>query len=132
MPSHTLTASSLSCPGEMRQRLRWADGKLVKEAIDEQLEALLGPRGPDTPQEKQEKVQDMQSREEHRRVCFSRKHCLCCLKQKSGGAKSVSVAKERKEEKHEGGGGEVESEKTAGELLGEAANFHKPGTTLQQ
>ena len=42
----------------------------------------------------------------------------------------MPVAKERKEEKHEGGGGE--SEKTAGELLGEAANFHKPGTTLQQ
>ena len=45
----------------------------------------------------------------------------------------MPVAKERKEEKHEGGGGGGgESEKTAGELLGEAANFHKPGTTLQQ
>ena len=65
MPSQTLTASSLSCPGEMRQRLCWADGKLVKEAIDEQLEAFLGPRGPDTPQEKQEKVQGMLSREEY-------------------------------------------------------------------
>ena len=34
--------------GEMRQRLRWADGKLVKDAIDQQLEALLGPRGQQT------------------------------------------------------------------------------------
>lgn len=42
--------------GGMRQRLRWADGKLVKEAIDQQLAALLGPRGQDTPQEKTEEV----------------------------------------------------------------------------
>ena len=46
-PVTNLTSTS----GGMRQRLRWADGKLVKEAIDQQLAALLGPRGQDTPQE---------------------------------------------------------------------------------
>ena len=41
----------------MRQRLRWADGKLVKEAIDQQLEALLGPRSSHTStQNKTEEV----------------------------------------------------------------------------
>ena len=45
-----LTTEAVVCTdvlitGEMRHRLRWADGKLVKEAIDQQLEALLGPRG---------------------------------------------------------------------------------------
>ena len=36
----------------MRQRLRWADGKLVKEAIDQQLETLIGPRGQGSPDKK--------------------------------------------------------------------------------
>ena len=36
----------------MRQRLRWADGKLVKEAIDQQLVTLIGPRGQESPQKK--------------------------------------------------------------------------------
>ena len=45
--------------GGMRQRLRWADGKLVKEAIDQQLAALLGPRGQDTQQEKTEDVRQL-------------------------------------------------------------------------
>ena len=40
----------------MRQRLRWADGKLVKEAIDQQLEALLGPRNLQSNNNKQEEV----------------------------------------------------------------------------
>ena len=43
-------------PGEMRQRLRWADGRLVKEAIDLQLEALVGPRGQDSPHNNTEEV----------------------------------------------------------------------------
>ena len=45
----------------MRQRLRWADGKLVKEAIDQQLEALLGPRSSHTStQNKTEEVHTLQ------------------------------------------------------------------------
>ena len=44
--------------GEMRQRLRWTDGKLVREAIDQQLEDLLGPRGGPTtsPHKNKEEV----------------------------------------------------------------------------
>ena len=40
----------------MRQRLRWADGKLVKESIDQHLMGLLGPRDQDTQLEKTEEV----------------------------------------------------------------------------
>ena len=54
--SQSVVCYKPTCTGGMRQRLRWADGKLVKEAIDQQLAALLGPRGQDTPQEKTEQV----------------------------------------------------------------------------
>ena len=44
--------------GEMHQRLWCADGKLVKKAIDQQLEDLLGPRGGPTasPHKNKEEV----------------------------------------------------------------------------
>ncbi|CAI8005215.1 Glutamine--tRNA ligase [Geodia barretti] len=85
--------------GEMRQRLRWADGKLVKEVIDQQLEALIGPRSQQSPQSNIQKS-----------GCGGK-----------SGAKAVVKEKKAGEEE------ESRSEKTAGELFGEAANFHKPG-----
>lgn len=38
--------------GEIRQKLKWADGKLVKDEIDKRIKALIDTRGV-TPQEKQ-------------------------------------------------------------------------------
>ena len=40
----------------MRQRLRWADGKVVKDVMDSQLAALLGPRGEATQHKNTEEV----------------------------------------------------------------------------
>ncbi|KAM9326993.1 glutamine--tRNA ligase [Gastrophryne carolinensis] len=83
--------------GEARNRLKWADGKIVKNEVDMQVLHLLGPK------------------------------TEADLEKKTKAAKPRLVETEKKAEAVENGEVKLESASLMEQLRGEALKFHKPG-----
>nr|XP_032637664.1 glutamine--tRNA ligase [Chelonoidis abingdonii] len=85
--------------GEARGRLRWADGKSIKNEVDLQVLHLLGPKT----------EADLEK------------------KPKAGKAKPAEAEKQQKAAEEENGGVTLETKSLMEQLRGEALKFHKPG-----
>ncbi|XP_048462236.1 glutamine--tRNA ligase isoform X2 [Rhincodon typus] len=89
--------------GEVRNKLKWADGKIIKNEVDLQVLNLLGPK---TEADLEKKT-------------------------KAPKQKTQKVATESKEESAINGEVEVQSASLMEQLRGEAMKFHKPGENFK-
>ncbi|GCC20433.1 hypothetical protein chiPu_0018993 [Chiloscyllium punctatum] len=89
--------------GEVRNKLKWADGKIIKNEVDLQVLNLLGPK---TEADLEKKA-------------------------KAPKQKAQKVATESKEESTVNGEVEVQSASLMEQLRGEAMKFHKPGENFK-
>ncbi|XP_043564583.1 glutamine--tRNA ligase [Chiloscyllium plagiosum] len=89
--------------GEVRNKLKWADGKIIKNEVDLQVLNLLGPK---TEADLEKKA-------------------------KAPKQKTQKVATESKEESTVNGEVEVQSASLMEQLRGEAMKFHKPGENFK-